>query len=233
MAVCTATFEAGVNGNTITTAGGEGSATPWDAVDVSGGTIKYDNTHSYGLLSSNFVSAGNPAAAVLSWSTAFGTQTDHYGRLYLWMNSNPTGASLRLLTTNPIWIAVRLTTAGILSIQPFNGGGVDLTNAISLGQWVRIEWHMIQSTTVGQVEIKLFNNANSSTPTETQATAANLDTGANVTGIDIGSGSGASTTATFWLDNIVAGATSYPGPASTPAPDVLSMQSHVFGHGVW
>jgi hypothetical protein len=37
----------------------------------------------------------------------------------------------------------------------------------------------------------------------------------------------------MWFDNILAGATSYPGPVSVPAADVLSMQAHVFGHGVW
>jgi hypothetical protein len=81
---------------------------------------------------------------------------------------------------------------------------------------VRIEWHLIHSVTVGQIEIKLFNNPDSATPTETKTGTANHNNAASTTTMKFGSIGGAST-GTYWLDNIVAGAASYPGPASVTA----------------
>jgi hypothetical protein len=53
MALATAKFELGINGNDIPTSDA-GSAIPWDLKD-SGGTITYDNVNKYGTLLDNIV----------------------------------------------------------------------------------------------------------------------------------------------------------------------------------
>src|SRR6185503_11947241 len=115
----------------------------------------------------------------------------------------------RLFSSNTEVVMLKITSAGNVRATRSGGVAVDTTASISLNQWVRIEWHLIHSTTVGQWELKLFNNPDSATPTETATSAANLDTGANVTDLRIGLYGGPNALGPIWLDNIVAGATSY------------------------
>src|SRR6266545_5839646 len=93
MATLTATFEAGTNGNNIL-ATDPGSASAWDAVTIVNNTgrpptAKYDTTHvGHGSLAAK-IDVGSTDVAYCEWSAAFGTQTDHYGRLYLYLTAYP------------------------------------------------------------------------------------------------------------------------------------------------
>jgi hypothetical protein len=102
--------------------------------------------------------------------------------------------------------------AGRLRVTDGTGHAFFVTGPINLGSWARIEWHVVNSATVGQWEVKLFNDPASTTPTESQSTAANRNTGAAEASVQFGTGSGAAYSDTFWLDNIVAGATDWVGP---------------------
>jgi hypothetical protein len=215
MAEATATFEAGVNGNTITNAGGEAALSAWNTVTIAGAgnTLVYSNAQFKGTLSAKVDAATTPASGVtMQWSTAIGTLTDHYGRIYLYCPANPSG-TIRLINDSAGSNKLRLTSTGMLSV--FDAGGQDIitTTAIALNQWVRIEWHTVQSATVGQHEIKLFNDAESSTPTQTVTGTANRNNAASITSMTFGNNSGASHAVVFHLDNIVAGAVAYPGPS--------------------
>src|SRR5574338_1457281 len=81
VSLCTADFEAGTNGNGVTT-GDAGSSTAWDAVNITSGTITYSNAQAASGSQSCLFSS-NTSAHYLEWSTALGTVTDHYGRMYL------------------------------------------------------------------------------------------------------------------------------------------------------
>ncbi len=215
MAQCTTTFEAGVDGNTIAT--GEGN-TPYDlAGKGASGTFTYSSTQKYGTLSAK-VTTGTGAFQIIRWSTALGTLTDQYGRAYLFVPSLPGSAQAIIMDSanggNPRWGFV-LNSDGKITLR--NGTALGSTQAsatvaISTNQWVRLEFRVISSATVGQMEIKLFNSPDSAVVTETVATTANLNTGANSTSIDFGANILNATAFTFYMDNIVAGATSYPGP---------------------
>lgn len=235
MAQATANFELGSNGSDIL-AVDPGSATAWDAVTNGSGTniLKYNNTHAYGSLAAKVdgtVAGGSQLT--MDWTTGIGTLTDWYGRLYLYATTNPS-TSLRICRDINNNFPVFVDSSGLVSMLDQGGFAVTTSTAISLNQWVRIEWHWLNSGTVGQVELKLFNSPDSVVPTETQTSAANRNTSVSTTELDFGINPGGSAEL-IWLDNIVAGATSYPGPVTVPstAPQVLSMQSHVFGHGVW
>lgn len=217
MAQTTATFETGVNGAAIST-GDTGSATAWDVrTNPGGNSITYDNSHAYGTLSAKVDSTTTAGSSnLLAWTTALGTLTDWYGRVYLYATANPSD-SYRVSVDGNNNFVLYVTSSG--TIQQYDQGGlIHATSAsISLNQWVRLEWHWINSTSVGQVELRLFNSPDSSTATETKTSAANRNTSASTTDLSFGLSSGASATGPIWLDNIVAGATTWTGPADAGA----------------
>lgn len=233
MANLTATFETGTAGNTILTSD-EGSGFAFDFVTNSAnGTVAYSNTFaSSGTLSmkcaTNGAGAGN---SYVGWTSSFGTQTDHYGRLYLYLTQYESGSM-------PIMQAGQGATRGCRI--DYNGSGkisgVDSTGAalfttgsvsITLNQWVRIEYHFVCSPTVGQGVVKLFNTAGSSSPSETMTGAATKNTLDNHTRAAFGAGVEATGSIAsghaLYMDNLLAGATSFPGayiagPVNTVAP---------------
>lgn len=217
MTQTTATFEAGVNGNNVTNGAGEASTTAWNTVDALGGPITYDNTHKYDTLAAKIVLTGSGSETSMQWGAALGTVTDQYGRAYIWLNALPTGSAIRLVqgySGGSTAFRIDVNTAGTIALLD-NVGLVQTTStAVATGQWVRLEWHVVHSLTVGQIELKLFNSPDSATPTETSTTSANRNTQANCNLITFGNSNGAAATATFWIDNIVAGAASYPGPVA-------------------
>jgi hypothetical protein len=217
----TANFESGVNGNTITTSD-PGSATAWDAVTLNVGTATYDNTHAaYGALAGKFTEGGTGSTSYCVWSTAFGTQTDHYTRLYAYLTANP---------ANNIWFAnfkdgatraasFAILTDGTCRVADSGSNGQNGTAPVVLNQWIRIELHVIHSATVGQLELQLFYSPESLTPTETVTSPATWNTLVQATQVELGITSVAAVAnSTIWLDDIVAAAPSYPGPYVPPPP---------------
>lgn len=226
MAVLTATFETGVHGNAVAIADA-GSATAWDVLnDPGAGSLLYDNTHVYETLAAKVSHGGAGARIQISWTTALGTVTDHYGRIYIYFTANPGNVAnpMRVESTGAVASQIIVNSSGTIRMDDSAGQAVVTTNSISLNQWVRLEWHVIHSTTVGQVEVKLFNNPDSVSPTETQTSAASRNTLASANEIMFGSGAGL-TYSDFWMDNIVANDTAYPGPAGGPPPSLYHTRS--------
>lgn len=224
MTQCTANFDAGVSGDPIATSD-TGSATAWDVRVLNvGGALTYSNAHAVsGTLSGKFGVVGSSSVNYLGWSTALGTITDHYGRLYLWLDALDSSrtAFVYFITTGSanacgFWV----NSSGTLSVVNNVNSQVGTTSAtVSTAQWVRIEWHIIHSATVGQAEIKLFNTASSTTPTETVTTAANKNFAADAREFWVGWTLGPGTSGNvFYVDDIIVGATSYPGPIVPPGP---------------
>lgn len=224
MGVCNAGFELGVTGATIaTTDPGDGDA--WNLVSVvTGGTLIYDTTHvALGAQACKVATGGTAGVAVLRWdnSSALGTVTDHYGRAYFYFTAFPAGIVHFVNFTPDAAGACRLgvnTSGKLLILDVTNAIVATSTNAIATGQWIRVEWHIVHSTTVGQGEVVLYNTATSGTPTETLTTAANKNLAAAVTRVNFGAINSVANVAPFWMDSIVAGATSYPGVAAVGVP---------------
>jgi hypothetical protein len=215
MAQASADFELGVNGNSVAAAD-PGSATAWDSVTILGAsnTLRYDNTHAYGDLAAKIDNATTPASTVaMTWSTAISGPTDHYGRFYLYAGANP-AAEFRLIFFNGGSQRLQMMNTGFLRVVDGTGSSTGST-AITLNQFVRIEYHLIHSATVGQWEVRLFNDPDSSTPTGTLSTAANRNTGASLASAAFGA-SGGGSGGVNWMDNIIAAATDWPGPAPVP-----------------
>lgn len=213
MALCTATFEAGTNGNTIAAAD-PGSATAWDSVVLNTGALIYDNTQAaHGVLAGKVTTTGTATVTYAQWDTALGTVTDHYGRIYLYFTANPATTRVPVSFYNAATLAAYLfiDTAGKVGIDTNGHGTITTTAAISLNQWIRVEWHIVHNTSTGTLEAKLFNTASSSTPTETKTSGA-LNTDSQATLCRVGQSVAAAANVLVQFDDIVAGATSYPGP---------------------
>lgn len=211
-AILSADFEQGTNGNTIATSDA-GSLSAWNAVTVgTGATVAYDNTHADGALAAKIATGGTASNAYLEWSLS--TVTNHYGAIELYMTANPsaTVVPIRCLSGTSGAASLRIRTDGKLELVDQIGNVFGpTTNAISLNTLIRIEFHFIHSTTVGQMELRLFNDPTSATPTETFTTAANKNTLASIDKIRFGiaNSAGVSNIGPLWLDNIVANGTSY------------------------
>jgi hypothetical protein len=218
----TADFEAGVNGATITTGAGEASATAWNVV---AGSPTYSVTHvAHGSLASSFASNNE----YLRWTKAF--SADHYGRFYLYATSIPSSSQAVVKIeaqtgTNPN-NRIEIHNDGIVYIRDNTGGTVSGSVQIATNQWIRIEYHFVASTTVGLLEVRLFNSAESTTPSDT-ISPGNVNTGnESPTELYIGTEEFGPWGSTIWFDDIVANATSWVGPvAVAPANTVAPVAS--------
>ena len=223
MADFTADFEAGVDSATITTGAGEASATAWDFIL---GSPKYTTEQvAHGSLAAKLVGTDQ---AYLGWTT-LPSPTEYYGRIYFYLTQFPPD-NVALIIDNSTSV-IRLWSDGTIFLDL--AGTLNFTNHVVLNQWMRLEWHVVYSATVGVWEAKLFLDPASPTPTETRS-LTNKNTGAAGTSVQFhcnnwGSGKN------LYLDDIVANASGWVGPVPAPpqSTDVLSMQAHVFGHNMW
>lgn len=214
----TATFETGVNGNTIAVADA-GSANAFDAVLIgTGAALVYDNAHVYGSLAAKVSTTGTVSASRTEWTTA-GTLSNWYGRVYLYFTGNIDDLHIMEFFDSGGGHCAAISMAGVA-----NTGKIELldatqslitggrtTNTISLNQWIRLEYHLINNAAAGSFELKLFNSPDSTTPTET-VTTTNQNTSADTLYFRHGVTLAQASVGPFWMDNIVIGATSYPGP---------------------
>lgn len=216
----TADFETGTNGATVATTD-TGSANAWNAIS---GTPIYDNTH---------VAHGSLAMEIQHTSTAnVGTQwtlsslTHSFGRFYLYSSGNPVTNLVKPLRYNggatgtPSLVISNNT--GILGVR--NGGTSlgNLTNAVPVGSYCRIEWEWTMSAGgSGVYTVNLYLTADSSTADETKSFTA-LTTAANLTSANYGEFSSATGTWTAWIDQVCDGATAAVGPypVNSVAPTV-------------
>lgn len=228
MALCTANFGTGVNGHTISTSDG-GDAIPFDTVSIAAnGSAVYDGTHfHHGRLSGKFSSqTASPSTCYVGWTTALGTMVEHYGRLYVWPNENwQTTGFIR-------WFDIAVGAAGGLYLTGTNTiqirDSLNVTQAttpsIGTGAWVRIEWHVIHSLTVGQIEVRLFSgtNVDGFTPDSVTTTAANLNTNDSAAEARYGIQS-SDFPITAWIAAIVDGAPFYPRPDLETSGQLLTV----------
>ncbi len=223
MTQATATFEAGTQGATIATSD-TGSTSAWDVVTLPAGTgsLIYDNTHVYGTRAAKLTAGSTSTTAILQWSSVtLGSISDAYGRFYIWASAFPGNSNneIQFRNTGTVRARLKINTAGKIELSnSLNSIVATSTNSIALSQWNRVEFHLTFSSSVGFFEALLFTSPDSSSATETIGTGvSNLNLGgASANEFLIGAIS-TQTNWTHWLDNIVWGATSYPGPFTSGA----------------
>lgn len=216
MAVSTANYGTGVIGANV--AVNDADATPIDVLNVgASSTLTYETPPGTGCPTpkccKHHTVAGN---AYWQWTTHFGSLTDFYGRMYLYFPTLPANAVHILIGRNTgvnAWL-MRVDTTGKVQLQNSAATTViSSTTSIVAGQWARIEWHIVNSATVGSLQCRIYLTP-SSTGTPDQdfnMTAQNTNTLTNQMGVGDGSGG----TNDFYTAGVLIGDTAWPGPLST------------------
>ncbi len=212
----TADFEAGSNGAVIA-ATDPGSLTQW--VTVNGSPI-YDTAHAaHGTKAAKFTAAGQQ----LIWNQS--DLTNSYGRAYIYGDFSASGGDL-LVTINSIDATIRFTILAFAAQLYLRDTGsahqIGPSANVNVNGWFRIEWHVFHDPTVGTMELKLFNTPDATSPDSTITSSANCNTGTEGHQILYE----VSNNTTAWLDDLLANATAYPGPAgsavSTPGRIIVN-----------
>lgn len=248
-------FSGGTNGTTITksnTGGASGNA--FNAVGASGtgATEIFDSTHTlHGEGLSFKWQTGSTAVAVgAQWTTSMGSQSTIFGRMYVYNGwTQAPSASVRLMSLatsggTTLCSGLYMLTSGLLTLtDTASANGVTTTNKLPLNAWCRIEFKVFTSATVGTVQLQLYLNPDSPTPTE-NLTATSQNTSAGPMAVydfgqdfdvqasigpfwyaDLGLSSTAFLGPTLWHTGNVLAAGQPPAPSLTPVQAGASLPS--------
>lgn len=230
-------FMDGTSGSTLNTGGngipglGTSSGLLFDATTVNAGSsLNYDTTHFYSGTQSCLISTTSAVTCYGTWVSS-GSMTQaaqRWFRLYLYMTANPSSVhQLYVALVSGVRCAdVIINANGTLSMRNTSGTTViTTTNTVNLNAWYRIEGYVISNASTGQVELKLFNSPASATPTETQTSAANLNTlGGQINNIRYGLGTGNVANVSWWMDDVADAIAGYIGPGAVLSNMVVGGQ---------
>jgi len=161
------------------------------ALNGSASTLVFDGTHAaHGLLSLKF----SPTTATqtgVGWSSELGgALTDHYARLYVYLPADPpttvtilrgysAGSGVWKVMLNPNRTLQLANGSG--AVFPSAAGSAVSTTPCPLNAWCRLELHAVQSTTTGQLTLRIYaSSPDGTTPDETVATTNAINDGASV-----------------------------------------------------
>lgn len=217
------TFEGGSDETTITTGnsgGGSGDAFYNINLDAGGGTAVFDNARAaHGTYSARLNNGTNPSGSTyVEWDdSSYGDLTTHYGRAYFYFSTIQSTARIILFRfASLIFLELVTGGSGNFRIRDNTAFTANSTNTVPTGQWVRFEWKLVHSATVGEFTVRYYADAESSTPTETLS-ITNGDTGTSGDYVWFGPILSA-VNQTLWVDSLIVGATDWPGPAVSPTP---------------
>lgn len=198
---------------------GGASGNAWDANVVgANATDASDNQHSHSGTLSNQIATGITATTSYNkWTTTVGTLVQHWFELYLYFTANP-AASHRIYSGfagATLGAAVRLGTTGPLTFLDTAGAAIPLcttVNPIPLNHEFRIEGFIIGNAATGQVELKLFANADDIAPLEVVTSAANVNTAGSISDYRFGMSSNLANIGPYWQDDCAVSDSGYLGP---------------------
>ena len=222
----TNTLEGGTNGVEITSAtsgGGSGDAfsTTTEAVE---GSPFFNSTQKRDTLSMRFNYASAPAGTLFAgWSGLGSLTTAVYIRTYLYIpsalpdnNFYPIGIRTAANASSAI---IRILSTGIVHGRDAGNSQISAgTVAAATGQWIRLEARVVSSTTAGELEWRLFNNADSTTADDT-ANATGAVLGVDTDRVNFGCNVTAPVQPfTVYFDDMAVSTAGWLGPTQTSTP---------------
>lgn len=162
----------------VTTANSNGDGSdPWNVIWSSAGTtvntavVKYDTAQvKRGTTSGRFDTNATGQITAVGWNglTAPGGE-DRFARFYLRRGSNPS-AGLYLNSFERTGFgglgSIVLQSNGILGVRNAAGTVTAMTTAIALAQWIRIEARIRPGSSTTEIECRLFNDPDATSPTD-------------------------------------------------------------------
>lgn len=221
------TFEGGSDETTVTTGnsgGGSGNAFGSVVID-SGNAIVFDTAKAAHGSFSCRMNIATANRTVVSWQSAQtgGSITECWGRMYYWNAAAPS-VGLRLISlfeSGSLKASVVHTSGGsggLLRVSDSANASNDTVAAIPTSEWVRIEFHVVVSATVGQIEARMYQLDNGSPITNgTVSSPASRNTGTALDECAYGNTTFNSQTVEMWLDDLQVNNTGWPGPAFASA----------------
>jgi hypothetical protein len=211
--------EGGTNQTTVTTANSGGtSGTAFNVVNSTSSTVVFDSTQKAGGTYSIRTAVGaTSSVANFGWTTALGTPTRVYGRVYFRLPSIVVNREIirwRRSTTQIARLRVDLDT-GVLELRqgnnaaPATSGGTG-TVPLSANTWYRVEWDIQAGTLTNTIRLFLGDSA---TPLETITGNGVFATTGTITEVMFGQFTSVSNVGDMFFDDIVVNDTGYPGPA--------------------
>ena len=209
-------LNAGTLGVSITRRNSGGaSGLAFDKVVTTGGArLVYDNTYTRGVGLSARHTAGPGGNSYYEWNRALGSPSVWYGRVYVRLAGLPSG-DIRLVRAQggeDLELVIEVTRGGTVRVRD-SANRIIATSIqpIELGAWVRLEWKVDHAT--GQIEVRVFNSPNLTTPSETLVTAAGQSIGSHPDRVQIGRSGSQSFSSDFWTDDPSLSITGFVGPA--------------------
>ena len=182
-------FAGGSNGGTVPATAASGyqslgtaDGCLFDTVSIgSGQAMTYSNTVISGLQLCWIVTTGTTPCYGMWTSSGLlvNAAAQQWYRVFLYWPSNPAATEqvFSMLVSGVRAADVVINTNGTISVRNTSGTViVTTTSTIPLNQLFRIEGYVTSNASTGQAELKLYSSPWSSTPTETQTSAANQDT---------------------------------------------------------
>jgi len=224
-------LEGGTAGVTITTAnaGGYGNEL-FDSASILGtSTATFDATHARNSLAAKLTTSAADSTIRLGWTDAtLGTWAEGWLRFYMYWTANPSASiylANHLTVVGNNGASLMLTAAGKIRIEDNNGVQQGITTTpIALNQWVRVEFHAIQSATNGTMDAWLYNNPDAPLGQHTEtihSTTGPTGGGSNYDGALMGCAQNiGSVQGPWWLDELGASREGQLGPSRQEAPAV-------------
>lgn len=218
--------EGGTNGTSVTTGNSGGtSGSAFNSVNIgTSATVAFDNTRSaHGNMAYSLGTGGTASAADVEWTTSAGSLTTVYGRFYFYATAAP-GAQHRLLTIATsggaaLNSSIYWSTSRTLLMTDSAANAILTSSTLAANTWHRIEFKVVQSATVGLLELKVFSGTNmdGTTPDYSGTSAATQNTGSSAMALySFGSGFDVKANiTTFWLDDLGLSDTGYLGSSIT------------------
>lgn len=219
--------EGGSNG-VVVTAGSSGGASgeAWQTVNdgTANNTVQFSTAATlFGSMGYLFQTGGTADVGFITWANTMTPALTYYSRVYCQFVGTLPASVYRIfqLTNNSFASSGGVGISGSGKFAVRNSAGTLIqssTTNVPTDAWCRLELKVFSSATVGQIELKIYLDPYSDTPTETVTTAANVNTlGGNIQGVAFGPDV-AVANFTMYMDEISVSDLGYIGAAAYRSP---------------
>jgi hypothetical protein len=194
---------------------------PWDSLSTTPNPV-YSSTQAHSGTTSIHHTLTAQSTSRTTWSTAFGSPSTYYGRLYYYRTALPAQIT-RLMQQNPTtgsnW-GIGLDTAGKVIIRDLTAGATRYTSTITpaANVWNRVEWKAVWNGSTTTVDVRIYENTGASETTLDDSGSSTAFTMA-AAGVSYNFGLASSVAQTYdlYLDDMGLATDAWMGPVGTSA----------------